>query len=201
MLAFNDVEQFIFDLFKDSPKCKWNDDDNCFIVKHGIKTGYIRFYGDNYVELEVYKPNREHPSFYLQFALVSRTSSRGYFLHFFQYLLDEESKDKNSSVIRFKHANKILFTCSCGASSSYFANSIQNMVDPKREDIIFDSCDYTHVEKVEKDYDLIVLMPQINYKKKEFIEKFGNKVICANTKDVATRNFHNVLNQILGTTN
>lgn len=201
MIQFNDVEQFVFDLFKDSPRCKWNDEANCFIVPHREKTGYIRFYGDNFVELEVYKPNKELPSFYLQFALISKTSARGYFLHFFRYLLDDQDDNENASIVTFKNANKILFTCSCGASSKYFANKIQEMVDPKKESLIFDSCAYTEVENKEKDYDLIVLMPQINYKEKEFIHKFGNKVICANTHDVATRNFHNVLNQILGATN
>lgn len=201
MIKLNEVEQFVFDLFKDAPDCRWDDEWNCYVIPNGEKTGYIRFYGDNYIELEVYKPDKELPSFYLQFALISRTSSRGYFQHFFQYLLQDGVEGKGNQIVTFTHANKVLFACTCGASSRFFANSIQEMVDPDRKDLIFDSCAYTDIDERQEEYDLIVLMPQINYKFKEYKKKYGNKVICANTEDVATRNFRNVLNQILAATN
>ena len=189
-------EQFVYDLFKDEPHTWFDNNKNCFVISNDPKTGYIRFYGDDLMELEVYT-DKSIPDFYLQFALVSRTSARGYFQTFFAYLLDDLKNEENKEV-HYVHANKILFTCSCGASSRFFANSLQEKVDPEKKDMVFDAISYEFLDDVHQDYDLIVLMPQINYKKKEFKEKYGNdKVITVNTHDFATRNFDNVLNQIL----
>ena len=200
MFDMTEHERFIFDLFKDDGNCIWNDEKNYFYIPNGTETGYIRFYGDKMMELEVYEGNKKIPSFYLQFALVSKTSARGYFQSFFNYLLKKGDQNRHVEHVEFKNANKILFTCTCGASSSYFATQMQEKVDPEKKDIIFDACANTLLDEVQQGYDLIVLMPQINYKQKEYIEKYGDKVISANTQDVATRNLDNILHQILTVT-
>lgn len=88
---------------------------------------------------------------------------------------------------------KILLSCSGGLTTSYFAYSIQEMMNHRDLGIQVDAVGYSDIDNVANEYDIILLAPQIAYMLPEYREKYGNKVMTIETVDFATSDFERII--------
>ncbi|TZE81285.1 PTS sugar transporter subunit IIB [Calorimonas adulescens] len=63
---------------------------------------------------------------------------------------------------------KILLVCAAGMSTSLVVEKMKKAVKPEYREVVIDAVPVDQFEEVVKDYDVVLLGPQIRYKKKDF---------------------------------
>ncbi|MEG0547747.1 MAG: hypothetical protein RR428_01700 [Coprobacillus sp.] len=158
--------------------------------------GVIEFHDDNIVELTIKDNDSKENIFYLHFQMHDLNSSLRQFNTFFQYLSCPISEHKNIDV-NDTSIQKILLSCSGGLTTSYFAYSIQEIMNQKKLGIQVDAVAYTDIDNVADQYDIILLAPQISYMLPRYKEKYGCKVMGIESVDFATSNFEGIIQKVL----
>ena len=165
---------------------------------HQTRKGTIAFYEGYILELSVEDCQSGQCPFYIHFAIQGKEQAKGNIRLFFQALegkgAGQEALDR--CAVRRMKPLKILVSCSCGITSSYFALLMQEALDRAGAQIKVSAVCYTDVEKVQEEYDHILLAPQISYMLPEFQKRYGNKVLAIDMVDFASRNVEHVLNTI-----
>ncbi|MEG0593330.1 MAG: hypothetical protein RR512_08435 [Coprobacillus sp.] len=156
--------------------------------------GVIHFHENNIVELTIKDNDSDENIFYLHFQMHDLNSSIKQFNTFFQYLskpvIEHNDIDINDTSIK-----KILLSCSGGLTTSYFAYSIQEIMNQKNLGIQVDAVAYTDIDNVANEYDIILLAPQISYMLPTYKEKYGCKVMGIELIDFATSNFEGIVDK------
>ncbi|ADD01612.1 PTS system, cellobiose-specific IIB component [Thermoanaerobacter thermohydrosulfuricus] len=70
---------------------------------------------------------------------------------------------------------KILLVCAAGMSTSLLVEKMKKAVKPEYGEVIINAVPIDQFEEVVKDYDVVLLGPQIRYKQKDF-EKITNEL-------------------------
>lgn len=92
---------------------------------------------------------------------------------------------------------KILLVCAAGMSTSLLVNKMKEALGPDEQDWVIEARSAERFGSIYKNYDVILLGPQIRYKKKEFQKLAGQEGIpmeIINTVDYGLCNGENVLN-------
>lgn len=63
---------------------------------------------------------------------------------------------------------KILLVCAAGMSTSLVVEKMKKAVKPEYGEVVIDAVPVDQFEEAVKDYDVVLLGPQIRYKKKDF---------------------------------
>ncbi len=165
---------------------------------HQTRKGTIAFYEGYILELSVEDCQSGQCPFYIHFAIQGKEQAKGNIRLFFQALegkgAGQEALDR--CAVRRMKPLKILVSCSCGITSSYFALLMQESLNQAGAKITADAVGNTGVEEVGSRYDYILLAPQIGHMLPEFQEKYGDKVLAIDFMDFASRNVNHVLNLI-----
>lgn len=92
---------------------------------------------------------------------------------------------------------KVLLSCTGGMTTGFFAEKMNQFCELNKLPYIIDASPAYHLEKVYKDYDLILIAPQLRYKVMELTEKLKPCTIeCIDPVTFATYNCQALLNQI-----
>ncbi len=171
--------------------------DHIYFYCKGRK-GTISFYEGYIIELVVEDTGTGETPFYIHFAIQDIQETKENVEIFFQFLERKEEKRAvlDVSALRQTRPLRLLVSCSCGITSSYFALLMQEALDRAGAQIKVSAVCYTDVEKVQEEYDHILLAPQISYMLPEFQKRYGNKVLAIDMVDFASRNVEHVLNTI-----
>ncbi|MEW8973446.1 MAG: PTS sugar transporter subunit IIB [Tissierellaceae bacterium] len=92
---------------------------------------------------------------------------------------------------------KILLVCAAGMSTSLVVSKMEKALSEDEKDWIIEAKPAEKFNDIYKDYDVILLGPQIRFKKKEFEKiagEYGIPVETINTRDYGLANGENVLN-------
>lgn len=153
------------------PKVSVEDQGEQFIFKTKGSQGVISFYELDYLIIEMRVTNVEENSdedkFYLHFEFVDMETSKENFNSMMQSLIAEDKKRKL----------KILFSCTGGLTTGYFAeklNDAANLLSRKYE---FNAVPITKIDEIGTEYDVIMIAPQIGYKLKEISNKFSESLV------------------------
>ena len=163
------------------------------------RKGTISFYDGYIIELAVEDKETGETLFYIHFAIQDIEETKKNVQIFFQFLEGKEGEKAqlNLSAVGQTKPLKLLVSCSCGITSTYFAHLMQETLDQAGSGIKVSAVSYTDVEKVHEEYDHILLAPQISYMLPEFQKKYGNKVLAIDMVDFASHNVGHVLNTIM----
>lgn len=155
----------------------------------------ITFYKDNVIELSIRDKKTEQSVFYLHFEMQDFKTVRDNIQLFFQFLKEPYKKEK---LHQSKYGNiNILLSCTTGLTTSYFAYLMQEALQKVCKGICIDAVSYLELDKIESEYDYILLAPQISYKFQELKKKYGSKVMVIDAMDFASNNVNHVINQIM----
>lgn len=165
-------------------------------IDNGDIYGMIEFHENNIIELSVKDSKNDDNLFYLHFQMHDMNSSLQHFNTFFQYLTKPSFQHQDIDIQDIK-VHKILLSCSGGLTTSYFAHSIQEIMNQKNLGIQVDAVGYTDIDFVADEYDLILLAPQISYMLPEYKKKYGNKVMSIEAMDFATYRFDNIIEKAI----
>ncbi|HAA64437.1 MAG TPA: PTS sugar transporter subunit IIB [Thermoanaerobacter sp.] len=70
---------------------------------------------------------------------------------------------------------KILLVCAAGMSTSLLVEKMKKAVKPEYGDVMINAVPIDQFEEVVRDYDVVLVAPQVRYKKKEF-ERITNEL-------------------------
>jgi len=94
---------------------------------------------------------------------------------------------------------RILLVCAFGMSTSIIASKIKAALSPDEQDWVVDAKEVTDFKETVKNYDIILLGPQIGFRKEEFIkiaEPLGTKVMVINSMDYGLCKGDSILNSV-----
>lgn len=169
----------------------------CFCANS--RKGTISFYEEDIMELAVEDKETKETLFYIHFAIRDVQETKENVRIFFQFLKGREAGKAQPDLPSLGQIRplKLLVSCSCGITSTYFALFMQEALDRALSQIRVSAVSYTQVEEVQEAYDYILLAPQIGYLLPEFQKKYGNKVMAIDMVDFASHNVGQVLNAII----
>lgn len=94
---------------------------------------------------------------------------------------------------------KILLACNAGMSTSLLVSSMQKYAKEIGEDIIIEAVPILQAEKSWKEWDIILLGPQVRHMLKKLKDEINGQipVVVIDMRDYGTMNGKNVLNAAL----
>jgi len=123
-----------------------------------------------------------NPSSILEFGIVGDTKNREFYLHFqmkylhhavrlfYEFVNTMRKLDSNKKV-------RIMLSCSGGLTTGYFASKLKEAAKMLELDYEFEAISYTKLYTEAERADVILLAPQIAYKKAETESIFQRKVV------------------------
>ncbi|MDD7281431.1 hypothetical protein [Floccifex sp.] len=161
------------------------------VFQQNDKTGTIVFLGDKIVDLEIVQDDKI--VFSLHFMIDDLAIVCDHFKSFFEFLNETQTNSNEEIVIHNPNIKKILFVCSSGVSSSYFAQKIEKELKLKKLDVQVDSTYLHHLSNCIEQYDIVFFAPQIVSHIHEY-ENYGVKVIGIHSYDFGSWNFNKIIN-------
>lgn len=147
------------------------------------------------IELSIIDKLTNQNVFYLHFEVKDFWMCRNNIISFFRFLKGEEKLSNQSSTLNLSPI-KILITCTSGFTSSYFASLMQETFDKNEITVFIDACPISELDNVVKDYDIVLLAPQVSYVYIPLKKKFGKKIMQIDAMDFATGNVNKTLQSI-----
>ena len=159
----------------------------------------VIFHDNNLIELSIEEKKTGEIPFYLHFEAYEKKSARDNIQAFFDFFIDKKPAKENldSIVVKNERPLKLLVSCTSGMTSSYFAYTMKKVLNNAGIDVTIDAVSYREIDRIQSEYDYILLAPQIAYMLKEYQKKYGNKVMAVESKDFASYNVKRVINQIV----
>ena len=74
---------------------------------------------------------------------------------------------------------------------------MKNALDKVGVEATIDAVSFTEIDKVQSEYDYILLAPQIAYKLPEYRKKYGNRVMKVDSRDFASYDVNRVINRVI----
>lgn len=136
-----------------------------------IKTAYsyseINAYDQQIFEFKVSNTYSHEDEFYLHFQMKNMKHA----LELFEEMLEIIGTLVN------KPKTKVLLCCSGGLTTGFFAMKLNESVKILQKDYLFEAVAFDQLSTVAKDYDVILLAPQISYQHATVQEQFPNKIV------------------------
>lgn len=179
---------------EDSHECK----DTCSVCfcndKYHAK---INFHENNLIELSVVSKKTNESVFYLHFQIHDLKTTTDNIKSFFCFLENPTEPDSTEQIKPQTRNFKILLSCTAGLTTSYYAYLMQKALDQDHQHIKVDAINYLMLDKVQAQYDYILLAPQISHLYHQLRQKYGNKVMMIDAIDFASGNVNKVINQVI----
>lgn len=93
---------------------------------------------------------------------------------------------------------KILLVCSGGMSTSVLMKKMQDYASENGVDLTCDACGTANYQDEAKDYDVILLGPQVGYRKAQIAGTVSIPVAAIAPQDYAFGNVENILKEVDG---
>ncbi len=158
--------------------------------------GIVSFFADNIIDLRVENSEQESV-FYLHFQIKNLKMLLENIKTFFDFLNKGEETHVNriNDIEMAKNLN-ILFTCSTGLTTSYYAYLLENYFKEQHLNVNVSAVGYRDLDAIQQHYDYIFVAPQISYQYVSLHEKYGDKVFLIDTYGFATGNIHSIIDII-----
>ncbi len=152
------------------------------------------------LELQASERKTGEVKFYLQLPMTDPSTTFEGMKSFIDFLYEKKTKDGGSKPQEAEKKDlgglRILVTCTSGMSSSAFAYRIRQALGNAMEQAIVAAVDFSRVESVLQDYDVVLLAPQVAWGYESLHEKYGDKIIKINIGDYATSNVMPVIRTV-----
>lgn len=161
----------------------------------GVRKGTVSFYEGYILELSVEDEETGEVPFYIHFAIRDVKETKEHVHLFFRFLGGEDGGQGkiDLSAVRAPYAMKLLVSCSCGITSSYFALLMQQASDQAKLGVSVRAAGLDKLDQMQEQYDQILLAPQIGHRLSSFRVRYGDKVQAISMEDFASRNVEHVL--------
>ena len=185
---------------------------NKMTFENGNEEGTIEYFDGGFLEIKIVNKENDSIDFYQQIEMSHEKEMIEIMQAFYKYLYELDHRQ----MVDDQHIKKvvgkkwvfekgqeprypnILVSCSSGASSSYYAYLITSRMMEYGIEIKADGIDYTSIQEVADQYDVIFLAPQVTYKLKEFRKLYGeNKVYPLKSLEYATGNTNEIVNHLI----
>lgn len=162
---------------------------------NGSRRGAVSFYEGYIIELSVEDEETGETPFYIHFAIRDVKETKDRVRLFFRSLEGEMVGQEriDLSTVRTLCLTRILVSCSCGITSSYFALLMQQAADRAGLRAEVRAVGLEALDQLEEQYDQILLAPQVGYMLTSCRERYGDKVHAIDIADFASRNVEHVL--------
>lgn len=197
---------------------KFDAAENTTVFENGDQVGSIVYYEGGFLELSVVDKETEEVRFYQQITMEDVLDMMAAMQAFYEFLycpqggggnaklnrlLEERRRAEGSTELPPINSDdvrmpKILISCTSGASSSVYARKLKTGMKEMGIEITVDAVSFLEMDRVQADYDIILLSPQVAYKQKEYRELYGDKVWTIQTMDYATVNVKPIEEKLLG---
>lgn len=159
---------------------------------------FVSFHEDSLMELSIEDKKTGETPFYLHFEARDKKTACENIQAFFSFFKDKNPvrESLDMSIVKNGQPMRLLVSCTSGLTSSYFAYTMKNALNKAGMDITIDAVGFTEIDKVQSQYDYILLAPQIAYKLPEYREKYGDRVMTVDSRDFASYDVTRVLNRI-----
>ena len=140
--------------------------DNIVIeTKYGL--GFINFYPNCIIELDVENKMTKEKVFFIHFQMNNFHHALG-LLYDMRLCLQTLTTSKKT---------KVLLSCTSGLTTGFFAEKLNEGVQLLNKDFEFNAVSYGNLYDMAKDYDVILLAPQVSYVKLQVEKVFKNKLV------------------------
>ncbi|MCI8515390.1 MAG: hypothetical protein HFG75_00680 [Hungatella sp.] len=158
----------------------------------------VVFHENGLMELSIEDRNTGDIPFYLHFEAREMDSVKGNLKAFFEFFKKKrfEKAALDPAAAAQRRPMRLLVSCTSGLTSSYFAYTMKNTLEKAGIKVTIDAVSFTEIDRLQEQYDYILLAPQIGYKLPEYREKYGDKVLTIDSRDFATYDTNRVINQI-----
>ncbi len=142
-------------------------EDDTFYYTNAFGYGRITFNDFNIVEMEILDHKTNKNSFYLHFQMNNFKHALQLFYEFKDALLD----------LNTKTMYRVLLSCSGGLTTGFFAYELNEAAESLNLDYEFNATQYSRLLNEGKNFDLILLAPQISYLHAQIQSSFPHKTI------------------------
>lgn len=149
------------------PNVSVEDKGDSIFFKAQNAEGRVSFYELDFLIVEMSVTKDDEDSFYLHFELVDLNAAKENFKAMIHNLTSAKEHD----------SLKILFSCTGGLTTGYFAEKLNDASKILARKYEFNAVPFSELEKFAADYDIIMIAPQIGYKLQEISNKFPNSLV------------------------
>lgn len=146
------------------------DADGNVIIKGEQVRGGVNFYeldGSCVVELRLERISDGETEFFLHFELEDLERAKDLMREMATAIYD----------LNHKQVTRVLLCCTCGMTTTYFANKLNETAEGLGLDYEFSAVPIEQVEDCGADYAAVLLAPQVGYKRKELAEALPDTLI------------------------
>lgn len=144
-----------------------NKSNDCITITTDYSESYIHIYPSQIFEFQVMNTYRQENEFYLHFQMKNMKHALELFKEMIQII---------ESLVE-KPQTKVLLTCSGGLTTGFFAMNLNDSAKMLHKDYLFDAVAFPQLEQCAKQYDIILLAPQISYQHASVQEQYPNKIV------------------------
>lgn len=145
----------------------------------------LSFWDHHIIEEQIVDITTGKIVFYMHFEFINLYQAQGLTMDF------------ASHIHKLSTEKKILIVCSCGITSSLFADDLKTQVKQHNLNYTVDAINLHSLETVIENYDYVCLAPQIRHLIPTLIPKHRNKIIAIDTGIFATSDSHALLYTLL----
>jgi len=143
------------------------DDRNNLIIENEYARANINFYDNQLVEFSIINLSIKESEFYLHFQLNNLRHAQ----QLFEELLDTFNHVQDHKSV------KVLLCCSSALTTSYFSEELNKISNNTKSIYEFNAVSFDKIYDVGRDYDIILLAPQIGYNLKKVSEVFKDHLV------------------------
>ena len=158
---------------------------------HSLTTSYkqyhieISFYDNGVIEETINDTSNGDVVYYIHFLFLNFNQSVKILKDFLIYLKSLMSQKKN-----------ILICCSCGLTSSLFAEKLEENFKKQHMNVHIEACDIHTLANKSSNYELVLLTPQVHYYKPQLLQLIDKPIITIPTTDYACHNYNHIISII-----
>lgn len=156
-------------MYQDFDFCDMRRVQNNIVLETKFGLGHVNFYDDCIIELNVENKNTQQMDFFIHFQMNNLHHALGLLMEMKECL--ETLKDHQKL--------KVLLSCSSGLTTGFFAQKLQEAAVLLNKDYVFEAVAYSELFDIAKDYDMILLAPQVSYLLTRVEEVFKDKLVFA----------------------
>lgn len=156
-------------LFQKYDSCDVRRENENIVLETKYGLGYINFYNNCIIELQVKDKNTQEITFFMHFQMNN--------LHHALGLLKEMRECLET--LKKHQKTKILLSCSSGFTTGFFAEKLQEGAELLNKDFEFHAVAYSELFDVAREYDMILLAPQVSYMLSKVQKVLKDKIVLA----------------------
>lgn len=142
-------------------------DQDTLLLENENSLGRVTFNQYLIIELSIQNKKTSEIEFYLHFQMKNLNHTLKFFNEMFKYL------NKNNDI----PIQKILLICSGGLTTGYFVEKLNETAHLLKVNACFQAVGIEKIEEISKNFDILLLAPQVSYYCAPLQNKFKNQVI------------------------